>query len=53
MLSKLCKVYSQGLYVAGCASMSILILGYLMDDIHKIEKNKIIKHYENKINKLN
>jgi hypothetical protein len=52
MFIKLYRIYSQGICVAGCASMSFLTLGYLVDDIHKLEKKKIINDYEKQINKL-
>jgi hypothetical protein len=52
MINRLFKLYSQGMCVAGCAAMSFLTLGYLADDIHKIEKKKIINDYEKQINKL-
>jgi hypothetical protein len=40
-LYKLYNIYGQGLGVGGCVTMSFLTLGYLADDIHKIEKNRL------------
>lgn len=51
-LYKLYNIYGQGLGVGGCATMSFLTLGYLADDIHKIEKKQIIHNYETQINRL-
>lgn len=47
------RQFSQGLSVAGCAAMSILTLGYMLDDSHKIEKRQIKSTYEKQIKVLN
>lgn len=52
MFNRLFKLYGQGLCVGGCATMSFLTLGYLADDIHKMEKKQIINNYETQINRL-
>jgi hypothetical protein len=52
MLYRLYTKYNQGLYVGGCAFMSIMTLGYLANDIHKMEKKQIIQYYEKQINEL-
>jgi hypothetical protein len=52
MLYRIYNKYNQGLYVGGCAVMSILTLGYLANDTHKIEKKQIINYYEKQINEL-
>ena len=52
MFNRLFKIYGQGLYVGGCATMSFITLGYLSNDIHKMEKKQIINNYEIQINKL-
>ncbi len=47
------KQFSQGISVAVCASMSIMTLGYMVHDVHTIEKNQIRATYENQIKVLN
>ena len=46
------KTYSQGLFVAGCLLSSTLTLGYILDDSTKLERNRMKKEYETKINIL-
>jgi hypothetical protein len=48
-----CKQFSQGISVAVCASMSIMTLGYMVHDVHTIEKNQIKSVYEKQIKVLN
>lgn len=52
MISKVYRLYSQGICVAGCASVSFLTLGYLSDDIHKMQKKEIINNYETQIKNI-
>lgn len=46
------KQFRQGLSVAVCASMTMMTLGWMMDDAHRIEKKQIRNDYENQIRAL-
>jgi hypothetical protein len=47
------KQFSQGIYVGGCAVMSIGTLGWMVSDSFEFQKKQIINDYENKIKNLN
>jgi hypothetical protein len=44
---------SQGIYVAGCAITSIATLGWMVADIHRMEKKQLQNDYEKTIKILN
>jgi hypothetical protein len=46
------RKFSQGLSVAVCASMTIMTLGYMCNDAHKVEKRQLQANYENQITVL-
>lgn len=46
------KQYSQGLYVTCAALTSFLTVGYMVNDIHKMEKKRLTKEYEEQIKQL-
>lgn len=43
------RQFNQGISVAGCAIVSFMTLGWMMLDVHRIEKKQIRSDYENKI----
>lgn len=47
------RQFSQGLSVAGCAVMSAVTLGYMMNDCYNMEKRQIKSTYEKQIKVLN
>jgi hypothetical protein len=47
------RQFSQGISVAGCAIMSFVTLGYMVNDIHTNEKKQIKSTYEKQIRVLN
>jgi hypothetical protein len=47
------KQFSQGLYVTACSLVSFSTLGYMINDIHKLEKKQIKSTYEKQITVLN
>jgi hypothetical protein len=47
------RQFSQGISVAGCAIMSFVTLGYMVNDIHTNEKKQIKSTYEKQIKVLN
>jgi hypothetical protein len=47
------KQFSQGIYVAGCALMTMGSLGWMMLDNFKFQKKQLIRDYDNKIKILN
>lgn len=53
MLLPIYRQFSQGIYVATAALTSILTLGYMTDDIHRIEKKQLRMKYEEQISQLN
>jgi hypothetical protein len=53
MLISFYRQFSQGLYVAGCATSSAITLGYMIFDAHKMEKKQLQNEYEKTIKLLN
>jgi len=47
------RQFSQGILVAGCGIMSFTTLGWIVSDIHKMEKKQIRNDYEKTIKILN
>ena len=47
------RQFSQGILVAGCGIMSFTTLGWIVSDIHKMEKKQIRNEYEKTIKVLN
>ena len=52
MIVSFYRQFSQGISVAGCAAVSFVTIGYILDDAHKIEKRKIVEDYEKQLTVL-
>ena len=47
------RQFSQGIAVAACSLMSFSTLGYMLNDIHYLEKKQMKSTYEKQITVLN
>ena len=47
------KQFSQGICLTGAVLTSFATLGYMVNDIHKMEKKQLRKGYEEQIKQLN
>jgi hypothetical protein len=43
------RQFSQGISVVGCSVTSFITLGWMMLDVHRLEKKQIRMEYDNKI----
>lgn len=49
MIVSFYRKFNQGIIVAGCAMTSFVTLGWMMLDVHRLEKKELINKYESKI----